>query len=90
MTLAPDGQATGCGHRPQVGPVKVGSTPGTAAQRWSLYGSFGGCLLSQEHTPIVRLRPVSRRRVGYVFSSTFQYASLMNFDQLSIRTRCAA
>ena len=27
---------------------------------------------------------------GYVFSSTFQYASLMNFDQLSIRTLCAA
>ena len=27
--------------------------------------------------------------VNYFASSTFQYASLMNFDQLSIRTSCA-
>ena len=27
--------------------------------------------------------------VNYFASSTFQYASLMNFDQLSMRTSCA-
>ncbi len=37
-------------------------------------------------------RPAGREpsHFNYFFSSTFQYASLMNFDQLSIRTSCAA
>jgi len=28
LTLEPDGAAIGCGRRPQVGPIEVGSTPG--------------------------------------------------------------
>ena len=42
---------------------------------------------SPRRTLLYRPRPCDRghRRVNYSFSVTFQYASLMNFDQLSIR-----
>ncbi len=38
------------------------------------------------------LRPEGRRpfHIAYFSSAAFQYASLTNFDQLSIRTSCAA
>ena len=56
----------------------------------TLSTSFGDWLLSQENTP-VKSRPTSRRgaTISYDFSSTFQYASLMNFDQLSILVVCS-
>ena len=42
---------------------------------------------SPRRTLLYRPRPCDRghRRANYSFSVTFQYASLMNFDQLSIR-----
>ena len=48
-------------------------------------------MLSQEDTPVSApaLRPGPWRN-NYSFSVTFQYASLMNFDQLSIRTLWSA
>ena len=50
-------------------------------------GGFGGRFLSQEDTPVSApgLATGDRWRNNYSFSVTFQYASLMNFDQLSIR-----
>ena len=59
----------------------------TSARIRTPSGGFGDCLLSQEHT---RVRPPGPSPVGdsthYFSSATFQYASLTNFDQLSIRT----
>ena len=54
-------------------------------------GGFGSHLLAQEHTRVGL--PASKPGavvVAYVSSSTFQYASLTNFDQLSIRTSRSA
>jgi hypothetical protein len=48
-------------------------------------------LLSQEHTRVgLPANQPGAVVVIYFFSSTFQYASLTNFDQLSMRTSCAA
>ncbi len=55
----------------------------------TLSASFGGWLLSQENTPVIRARPCDRARFDYDLSSTFQYASLINFDQLSILEACS-
>ena len=55
------------------------------------WGGFGGRLLSQEHDPVspVEATPAwtGNRTISYFSSSTFQYASLTNLAQLSIRTR---
>ena len=53
---------------------------------------FGDRLLSQEHTPpsAPGLVTGGRWRTHYSRSVTFQYASLMNFDQLSVRTAWSA
>ena len=70
------------------------SASSTSARSRTPSASFGGWLLSQEHTRVVggknsrQLEP-GAIVVNYFASSTFQYASLMNFDQLSIRTSCA-
>ena len=59
----------------------------TSARSRTPYGRFGSCLLSQEHTRVGL--PASKPGavvVDHFSSSTFQYASLTNFDQLSIRT----
>jgi hypothetical protein len=69
-------------------------------------GGFGDRFLSQEDTPVIGPRPCrsrlpdgtltgrgprSRPAGGtYSRSVTFQYASLMNFDQLAIRTSWSA
>ncbi len=59
----------------------------TSARSRTPWGGFGGRLLYQEHT---RVRPTGTSPVGdqvsYFSSGTFQYVSLINFDQLSIRT----
>ena len=54
----------------------------------TLLTSFGGWLLSQENTPVFAPRP-DGARLGYDFSSAFQYAWLINFDQLSILEACS-
>jgi hypothetical protein len=47
----------------------------------------GSCLLSQEHTRVgLPTHQPGAVVVNYFSSSTFQYASLTNFDQLWIRT----
>ena len=53
----------------------------------TLWGGFGGRFLSQEDTPVSAPGLAARgfARQNYSFSVTFQYASLRNFDQLSIR-----
>jgi hypothetical protein len=50
---------------------------------------FGIWLLSQENTPVIRAPSSDRARFDYDLSSTFQYASLINFDQLSILEACS-
>ncbi len=55
----------------------------------TLSTSFGGWLLSQENTPVIRVQPCDRARFGYALSSAFQYASLINLDQLSILEACS-
>ncbi len=50
---------------------------------------FGGWLLSQENTPKFRAPSIDGARFGYDSSSAFQYASLINFDQLSILEACS-
>jgi hypothetical protein len=62
----------------------------TSARSRTPSASFGDWLLSQEHT---RIGPRARRPVGAHLqpsSGTFQYVSLINFDQLSIRIVCRA
>ena len=59
----------------------------TSARSRTPYSRFGSCLLSQEHTRVgLPAQKPGAVVVIYFFSSTFQYASLTNFDQLSIRT----
>ena len=69
----------------------VGNSSRSARSRTPCDG-FGDRLLSQEHTPVSApaLRPGTCWRNNYSRSVTFQYASLMNFDQLSIRTSWSA
>ena len=55
----------------------------------TLSTSFGGWLLSQENTPVIRALSSDRARFNYDLSSAFQYASLINFDQLSILEACS-
>ena len=66
----------------------------TSARSRTPSASFGGWLLSQEHARVVGCKKLPATGAGsdrchYFASSTFQYASLMNFDQLSIRISCA-
>ena len=58
----------------------------------TLWCGFGGRFLSQEDTPVSApgLATGDQRRNNYSCSVTFQYASLMNFDQLAIRISCEA
>ena len=59
----------------------------TSARSRTPLASVGGWLLSQEHTRVGL--PAHRPGAGlvdYCSSSTFQYASLMNFDQLAMRS----
>ena len=68
------------------------SASSTSARSRTPSASFGGWLLSQEHTRVEKGLPALEPGaivVNHIASSTFQYASLMNFDQLSIRTSCA-
>ena len=59
----------------------------TSARSRTPYSRFGSCLLSQEHTRVkLPANQPGAVVVIYFSSSTFQYASLTNFDQLSIRT----
>jgi hypothetical protein len=53
-------------------------------------GSFGGCLLSQEHHSCKAAWPLTPGGGRHSSNSTVQYASLMNLDQLSIRPSCRA
>ena len=55
----------------------------------TLSTSFGGWLLSQENTPVVRAPSGDGARFDYDLSSAFQYASLINLDQLSILEACS-
>ena len=50
---------------------------------------FGIWFLSQENTPVIRAPSCDRARFDYDLSSAFQYASLINFDQLSILEACS-
>ena len=50
---------------------------------------FGIWFLSQETTPAIRAPSSDRARFDYDFSLAFQYASLINFDQLSILEACS-
>ena len=50
---------------------------------------FGIWFLSQENTPVIRAPSCDRARSDYDLSSAFQYASLINFDQLSILEACS-
>ena len=60
---------------------------GTSARSRTPCDGFGDRLLSQEHARVSAPgRAAESRRNDYFCNSTFQYASLMNFDQLSIRT----
>ena len=68
-----------------IGPQRVLSRSAVIRTLWT---SFGGWLLSQENTPVDRARPRSRARFDYDLSSASQYASLINFDQLSILEAC--
>ena len=54
--------------------------------------SFGGCPLSQEHHSCKAAEPLRKGLGGgrHSSSSTVQYASLRNLDQLSIRMSCRA
>ena len=69
----------------------VGNSSRSARSR-TPSGGFGDRLLSQEHTPVSAPGLADRGpwRNNYSSSVTFQYASLMNFDQLSIRTLWSA
>ena len=63
----------------------------TSARSRTPCGRFGSCLLSQEHTRVwLPTHQPGAVVVDYFSSSTFQYASLTNFDQLSIRTSRSA
>ncbi len=64
----------------------VGNSSRSARSR-TPSGGFGIRILSQEDTPVSApgLATGDHWRNNYSFSVTFQYASLMNFDQLSIR-----
>jgi hypothetical protein len=55
-------------------------------------GGFGGRFLSQEDTPVSApgLATGGHWRNDYSRSVTFQYASLINCDQLSIRSSWSA
>ena len=55
-------------------------------------GGFGDRFLSQEDTPVSAPGLAARGlwRNNYSRSVTFQYTSLMNFDQLAIRTSWSA
>ena len=56
----------------------------TSARSRTPYSRFGSCLLSQEHTRVgLPTNQPGAVIVNYFPSSTFQYASLTNFDQLS-------
>ena len=50
---------------------------------------FGIWFLSQENTPVARAPSGDGARFDYDLSSAFQYASLINFVQLSIRPTCS-
>ncbi len=62
--------------------------PSTSARSRTPSASFGGWLLSQEHTRVKRPPDLAAwdDRISLLQFETFQYASLTNFDQLSIRT----
>ena len=61
----------------------------TLSTRTNLRSVPGIWFLSQENTPVIRARPSDRTRFDYDLSSAFQYASLINFDQLSILEACS-
>jgi hypothetical protein len=61
----------------------------TLSTRTNLRSVPGGWLLSQENTPKFRAPSNDGARFGYDSSSAFQYASLINFDQLSILEACS-
>ena len=50
---------------------------------------FGIWFLSQENTPPIRVPSHDEARFDYDLSSAFQYASLINLDQLSILEACS-
>ena len=50
---------------------------------------FGIWFLSQENTPVIRAPSSDGTRFNYDLSSAFQYASLINLDQLSILEACS-
>jgi hypothetical protein len=67
--------------------VRATSATSTSARSRTPCGSIGICLLSQEHARVWAPGPQAGSTVfDQVSSFTFQYASLRNFDQLSIRT----
>ena len=63
------------------GHVGTSSSAGSRTPR----GGFGDRLLARKHTAMAPGLAAGSRRNDYFCNSTFQYASLMNFDQLAIR-----
>ena len=61
----------------------------TPSTRTNLQSVPGIWFLSQENTPVTRAPSSDRARFDYDLSSAFQYASLINFDQLSILEACS-
>ena len=55
-------------------------------QLWRLTALARSTLVNRRAQRIISLRPAN----NYFSNSTFQYASLTNFDQLAIRTECRA
>ena len=61
-------------------------TLSTRTNLWSVPGIWS---LFQENAPVTRAPCSDRARFDYDLSSAFQYASLINFDQLSILEACS-
>ncbi len=70
----------------------ISTIKGRSARIRTPLGGFGDRFLSQEHTPVSAPGQATGGswRNNYSRSVTFQYASLMNFDQLAIRTSWSA
>ena len=65
------------------------AVPSRSAVIRTLSTRFGIWFLSQENTPVSRALSSGGARFDYDLSSAFQYASLINLDQLSILEACS-
>ena len=64
MTLEPDGKASGCRHRPQVGPVEVGSTPTGVSRCCASSGVRGARAGFLTHVPYMGSKRTCRFRLA--------------------------